>query len=187
MTSEVQICNMGLAKIGEAKITNLTDDNRVARACNLIYEDIRDAVLRAHPWNFAMKRVELAQLTSTPAFGFAYEYQLPSDYLKVVQMDPQGQDIKYKIEGSKLLSDEGTVYILYISKVTDPTEYDSVFREILATRLGAELAFLINNDKDLKEMLLEEYMLKIGEGRSLDAQEDTADVIEESTWLTSRY
>ena len=57
MASEVDICNRALSKLGAARITSLTEDSVNARACNAMYESVRDAELRAHPWNFAMKRV----------------------------------------------------------------------------------------------------------------------------------
>ena len=60
MASEVQICNLALAKIGDQQITSLTENSKAGRLCNLVYEPLRDATLRAHPWNFAITRETLA-------------------------------------------------------------------------------------------------------------------------------
>ena len=60
MASEVDIANRALQKLGAESIVSLTQDSENARACNLCYEPIRDAELRAHPWNFAIKRASLA-------------------------------------------------------------------------------------------------------------------------------
>ena len=59
MTTDVDIVNAGLIKLGEATITTLADDVKAARLANAIFADQRDVVLRAHPWNFAMARAEL--------------------------------------------------------------------------------------------------------------------------------
>ncbi len=77
MTSVVQICNIALSNLGEAKIAALTDENERARQCNLRYEDCRDAVLRSHPWNAAVTRAALAANVTAPAWGFAKSLPFP--------------------------------------------------------------------------------------------------------------
>ena len=77
MASVVGICNIALNNIGDEKISSLSDNNDRARACDLRYEDVRDAVLRAHPWNCATTRVELAQSTDTPVWGSATSMPFP--------------------------------------------------------------------------------------------------------------
>ena len=47
MPSATDICNRALSRVGEARITSLTDDSKQARACNSAYAHIRDEVLRA--------------------------------------------------------------------------------------------------------------------------------------------
>lgn len=186
MSSDVQICNVALAMIGEPAILSLTEDSKPGRACNLIYNDIREAVLRDHHWNFAMERVELAQMTSTPSWGYSYQYQLPSDCLKVVRMDPEGNDIKFRIEGRKLLTDESSVYILYVKDVTDPTQFDPLFREALSNRLAAELAVSITGNLELSDYQRNLYTMKLNAARSVDAQEGTPEGLEADLWLNSR-
>ena len=67
MASEVQICNLALAKIGDQQITSLTENSKAGRLCNLVYEPLRDATLRAHPWNFAITRETLALHSVAPS------------------------------------------------------------------------------------------------------------------------
>ena len=69
MATEVSICSNALRRLGDDPITSLTDDTERARLCNSFYTDARDAVLRCHPWNFAITRTSLAQLSDTPAYG----------------------------------------------------------------------------------------------------------------------
>lgn len=63
--TEVSICNMALSRIGHTTISALSDANDAARQCNLHYEPSRDGLLRAHPWNFAMKRTRLITQAET--------------------------------------------------------------------------------------------------------------------------
>ena len=64
----------------------LSDTNKSAKFCNKQYEILRDEVLYSHPWNFAMTRAELTQTANTPEFEWDYEYELPSDVLRVLDV-----------------------------------------------------------------------------------------------------
>ena len=71
MVSTVDICNRGLQKLGERKITSLDDDVKAARECKRAFDLVRDAVFRDHPWNSVMARASLPKLSDAPAWGFA--------------------------------------------------------------------------------------------------------------------
>ena len=109
MASEVDICNIALNNLGASNITALTEDSKPGRLCNQRYEFVRDTVFRAHPWNCLIRRVELAQDSDTPAFGFTYQYTLPADpyCLRVMRLDYL--DIDFRVEGRKILCDESTI------------------------------------------------------------------------------
>jgi hypothetical protein len=79
MSSVVDICNEAMDLLGAATITSLTENSKEARLCNRKFELTRDAVLRAHPWNAAIARAELAANSVGPAFGFTHQFQLPAD------------------------------------------------------------------------------------------------------------
>ena len=70
MASVVGICNRALEKLGGGYIAALTEASKEARALNRAYDYVRDAVLRAHPWNFAIKRASLARFFIQGAFGW---------------------------------------------------------------------------------------------------------------------
>jgi hypothetical protein len=184
-TSVVQIVNNALVKLGANAILSLTEDSEAARAANLIYEQIRDAVLRDHVWNFAKKRIELAKDSDTPAFEFSFQYTLPSDCLRVLQMEEL--DMIYKIESGKLLTDESPAKILYVSRVEDVNLFDSMFVEALSARISAELAVTLAESNSLYQNMMEMYQRKILDARSMDAQESGGqDEIVADTWLSSR-
>ncbi len=183
-TSVVQIVNNALVKIGANAILTLTEDTEAARAANLVYDQIRDACIRDHVWNFAVNRVELAQNSTAPAFGFSYQYNLPSDCLRVLQM--QDMSTLYKIEGGKLLTDDGTAKILYLARVEDVNLFDSMFVEALSARLAAELSVTLSESNTLYSNMMEMYNRKIADARSMDAQESGYIEIVADTWLDSR-
>lgn len=60
MTTDVDIVNAALIKLGERTIASLADPVKPAQLANAVYGELRDALLRAHPWNFAIEHRSLA-------------------------------------------------------------------------------------------------------------------------------
>ena len=193
MASVVQMCNSALNQLGAASITSLTDNSKNARLCNERYETIRDAVFRSHPWNSLIKRQQLAQDTATPAWGFKYQFTLPSDSLRVLAIDAYNSD--YKVEGRKILSNESTIKLIYVSTTTDPNEMDVLLRETISAALAADLAYSITANLQVSGLMAEKYQAKLSEARHSDASEgyntdprngNTDQVISED-FINSRY
>lgn len=191
MASKVDIANAALILYGEAVISSLTEDNEAAITMNLRFDSIRDAVLRAHPWNFAVKRQKLSKLATAPAFGFSNAYQLPSDFLRLLNFNNLTQD-HYRMEnheGSRaILTDSGDANLRYIFRITDTTKYDALFVECLAARLAADTVFKITNADatNLEKKLWGRYTDKKEEARSIDGQEDPATILEVDDFVDAR-
>ena len=193
MASVVQICNSALNQLGASSITALTEDSKNARICNERYETIRDAVYRSHPWNCLVKRVQLAQDSDTPAWGFTYQYTLPSDCLRVLQIRDYNSD--YKIEGRKLLIDESDVYLIYLAIETDVNQLDILLRETISAGLAQDIAYAITSNLQVTKLMAEKYQAKLSEARHTDASEGyntnpavaPTDQIITEDFITSRY
>ena len=182
--SVIQICNMALTQLGEPSISSLAEKNKASRLCDLRYIDVRNAVLRAHPWNCAIKRASLAQLNETPAYGYAYAFQLPTDFLRLVR--PQVSSAKYKIEGRKVLTNESEFNLTYIYALDDVTQMDSLLQAAIAARLAAELALPLARSAERQNNLWQQYKEKLSEARFIDASEHEAEVLQTDHWLGSR-
>lgn len=185
MASAVDICNMALTAIGHKKITSLTEESEAARKCNVYYQQVVDAVLRAYPWNSAMVRATLAQLVGAPVFGFSYRYSLPADpyCLRVLQLEEKYMN--FKVEGRELLCDQSSAKILYIARIATGT-MDPLLIDAIAARLAAELAYPLANSPGLQANMWKLYEQKIQEAAVCDAQEGTPDDIEVTSWLDAR-
>lgn len=183
-SSTVEICNNALIKIGANTITALSDDTKAARLCNKMYGIVRNDLLRSHIWNFALGRSQLAQLSNNPPFGYSYQYQLPSDCLRVIKL--HDSNAEYRIEGRKLLTDANTVKLIYIKEITDTAQFDSTFDNVLALKLASELAYAMTQNGGLAGALKKEYELHLRRAKMIDAQEDSMYIIETDTLLHSR-
>jgi|TARA_R110002073_G_scaffold33206_3_gene99857 hypothetical protein len=191
MATEVSICSNALRKLGDDPITSLTEDTERARLCNAFYNTARDSLLRSHPWNFAITRASLTRLSSTPAYGFAYQYALPTDPYCLRVLEMEYQDYIFKIEnlateGRVLLSDESTAKILYVGRITDTTLFDSLFIDTLTAHLALKLAYPITNSVTLQAQMQKLYQAKLSEARSVDGQEGFIDDLVSDTFTDFR-
>lgn len=91
MASEVDICNLALAHLGdEAVVAAISPPDGSAQAahCARFYPIARDAVLEAHNWRFALRRAALAVVSTTELPDeWAYAYAYPN-CLKFIAVFP---------------------------------------------------------------------------------------------------
>lgn len=186
MAGITAIVNRAMIKLGAELINDINEvDSKNARIAANIYVQIRRELLRSHPWNFAVKRVILASLTTDPAFGFAYQYQLPSDCVRVLRLNYP--DIPYKVESNKVLCDESTLSLMYIADITDTEQWDPLFAEAYSSKLAAEMCLAITGSASLVTDLANLYEKQIRAARLADGQEDfvSAD-LNYGGWLDDR-
>ena len=191
MASTVDICNSALNLLGASTISALTEDTKNARLCNQRYAPIRDRVFRSHNWNCLIKRVQLAQDSTGPVIEYTYAYTLPSDCLRVLKVhngttDSIASALDYKVEGRKIVTDEGTVYLVYVALDTDPTNYDSYLYEAVSHQLAADLAYAITNNSTLANNYMSRADERLREARFIDATENALDTIEANEFTDAR-
>lgn len=186
MASNVEIANLALSRLGADLILAIDENTENGRKVNAIYEIVRDIMLAMHPWNFALKRVDLALIDETPNFGFDKVFQLPPDYLRVIKTD-QATDVDYKIEGRKLYIDVSSVKIQYIFRVTDPVEFSPGFVIAFSDELAARLAYPIVGSRSVGADIQKIALLSLRVAKSQDAQEGLPDDLDANEWLLSRH
>ena len=173
--SEITLCNQALGKLGARRVIDLDEESTEARACRLHYAETRDEVLRAHRWNFAIRRVDLTQLATPPIFGWGFQYELPEDCLRLFEVN--GWEVGrrpgyWEVEGRVLLSNQDVAQVRYISRVTDCNKFDALFIEALALKLASKIARPINGSAEMSNEFLTEYeKLTGGRARRSDAFE----------------
>lgn len=187
MADETSICNLALARLSETAVMSLDDETQAARYCKRFYAQTRDAVLQSHAWNFALARVLLTRLAEEPASGWAHQYALPVDCLRILQVNGyewhQRQGL-FETEGRALLTDAEVANVRYIRQVTDATLFTPLFIEALAVKLASQLAQPLTGSRELPTQLLTEYERIIGpKARRLDAFEGKPKA--KLPWVTS--
>lgn len=175
MPTEVEICSQALNQLGADSITSFDDDTNDSNMCRDFYPNIRDAVLRAYPWNCARVRQALARLAGTPLAGgdrdWTYRYTLPTDPYCLWVPKQLNEDLEHVIEGRKLLTDEATAVIHYIQKLTDTGQFDSLLSEAIEARMAFKLAYPVTGTMSLARDMWELYKGVLQEARTIDGME----------------
>jgi hypothetical protein len=151
MASQVDVCDLCLSILGKPTIASLTDNSNAARVLNVEYDLVRRALLTGRAtWRFSVKRTSLAVSAMAPASGpFTQQYPLPGDCLRVLlagntypgldlsdyRLGPT--DAGYSVEGRNILCDYGSpLSLMYVSDVTDTTQFDPWFVVYFASELA---------------------------------------------------
>lgn len=168
MSTEVDICNLALAHLGDtATVASIDPPEGSAQAehCARFYPMARDALLEEHPWGFATKRVALALLSEAwPEWTYAYAQ--PNDAVNIIAIlsptatddysqgiinipdvsiagnyEPQPFSCEINDDGVPvILSDQEDAVLRYTALVSDTGNFSPLFTTTLSWRLAALLA-----------------------------------------------
>lgn len=197
-TSETSICNAALRLIKGGRIDSLDEQSTIASDCKEIYPVARDAVLCAHPWNFATKRATLTLTNETPLGSeYSYKYTLPTNpyCLRVIRIPEQVYnmtdpyttttyknigyaynglvDNTYRIEGRSLVTNLTGVVIEYIARETNAGLFPPYFSELLAARIALDLPYSVSGSVSLADRIDNLYQKRLRDAKSIDGQEGT--------------
>ena len=193
MPGDTDICNVALRRIGASRIVSLTDGSTSANVANDIYEEVRDDLLRSHPWNFATKRVKLAQSATAPTFEFDHAYPYPSDWLRTISVhdnDAGHGTVLYRSEliGTQhaIITSSDDVWLRYVSRVTDPNLMAPDFRKAFELALARDMAIALTSSNQLHESMSILAERALNKARSNDALGAFPELRPRGSWATSR-
>ena len=87
MASKNEIAVRALSKLGQPRVSNIeTDSTTNAIVLRDMYDVVRDALVASYPWNFAIKRAQLAKDSISPAWGYNNSFTLPVDFLALLEI-----------------------------------------------------------------------------------------------------
>lgn len=196
-SSEVQICNMALGHVGiSIFIDSLSEQSQQATVCNLFYEPCRDMALADFDWNFARRRVALADL-GTPPTNWLYRYALPADCLAVRYLVVPGsrepranQRIPYEIaeegEVRVLYTDQEEAELVYTRRVENPNLFSAQFVKALAQLLASEIAIPLSAVQGLGDRAFKMYRQLKSEAETASLNEHQEGLEADCEFLTGR-
>ena len=196
--SNVAIANLALTKLGDLRILNLTDNTKPAREVNAVFDMARDYLQRRFSWRFCIKRANLAADTSTPLWDWSYQYQIPTDCLRILQVGqwyptPDLSDListggqEYVLEGKYILSNQaGPLKLRYLSRVTDPVQFDTAFDMAFSAYLAYLVAEPLTASAEQKQMAYQDYRNAVKDAVIANAIGNPPESLADQTWILAR-
>lgn len=195
--SDIDLINRAYALFGEEAISSLDEDTYSARLANELYEAERDALLTRYNWGFATERAILTADATKPLFGFAHRFLLPADCLRLrglydgydgaAKQNYSSNTILHKVEGRYILADDATLYIYYIKRVTNPADFDPLFREALKWAFAMSTVQALTNSSAKQQVMEKGFNKAVKRAEFASAIEGTPEIFDASVWMDSRF
>lgn len=199
MASKVQIAKLALQHIGDRyDIADLSENTPEAEQVNLIFDDVRDMMLRAYPWKFATKYIAPAALAGGPpdTYNWDYAFTYPPDALKILNVvNPLGRsktpvDFELAVDEDDIkviMCNEEEPLIRYIQRISDTTKFDPLFTMALSYRLAQYLAIPITGDRTLMSDMRTLANEELGRAATENNNEGIeANQTRDPDWITAR-
>lgn len=170
--STIEVVNKALIIIGANTITDFSEGSSESTYANALWDGVRKACLRLHPWNFAIKEIELAAVANGGDHRHKYQYNLPADALRLLTVY---DDPSYKLKGKSVFSNKPSCVIRYVYDNQDVSSWDASFINVVAYKLATELAYPIAKSASLMGALTEVFGKHLREAKAIDGSEDIED------------
>lgn len=187
MATDISICSNALQMLGDQAIAAFTDDSTRAPLAGNLYPAIRDAVLRSHPWNCAVKRVVLSPDATAPAYDYTAQFILPGDWLRTLSIGQDGEEVDYRMESGLILANESVIYLRYIFQNKVEATWDSMLVQAMTLGMAAALAYPITASTALADSLNAQYVALLRAARSVDGQDNPPETLGDFPLYASRF
>jgi hypothetical protein len=169
-SSWTQICNRALGRLGSETVADLNDGTKNAEYCLRFLPEALEHILGQWDFKFSRRRIMLARLEERPAFGWAYQYALPKDCVRLVSVGEEAGTVPYQAENGMLLTDAEERPVIYIARPDDPTQMPQSIRKAVSTHLAYLLSTALTSNEQLTALIVSEAKGAIDAAKREDAQ-----------------
>lgn len=174
MNTGTDLANAALSYLGEMRISNIDDpDSQPARTCKQFLADTIDEILRTHPWSCAIRLATLTEITADPDWGFERAFQLPSDMLRLLQVNgqPFGPSQQYyDIQGKLLLTNWDEAKIRFVQRIDVP-EFDPLLAKAIALQLAVKICIPLSLNMTNMQLCSQQFTVAIQDAKRANAIE----------------
>jgi hypothetical protein len=179
ITSSTEVFKLALDLLQGGSVSDITSaSTSIEEVCNRWYDHTRRKLLRQHPWNFAIKRAELAASGTPPLFGATAQFPVPADFLRLLRVVDEDNRIisadEYFFENRAIMfrwSEDDVARIIYITDEEDVTKFDDLFIDLLAVEIAMSIAYLVTQNNANIERLAGIRKNLIANAKAIDGQE----------------
>ncbi|TCS61689.1 hypothetical protein [Varunaivibrio sulfuroxidans] len=185
--SSIALCSRALLKLGANTIASFDEGTVEAEIAGNLYQPVRDGLLSAYPWSFATGQVTLARLNAQPIADFAYAYQLPADFVRVLSAGSggRGRGVSYRISERRLHTDAQEVVLTYLFRPAE-SEFPPFFNLALIARLAAEFCIPLTESTSRSQALFSLADREFRHAKTVDSQQDMPGRIEDFSLIEVR-
>lgn len=187
MSSQVDLCNKALRRLGEDPIFSLDSNSTWGRRCLTALPEVIRTVLSLDVWRSCTKRAELAAEQEVP-IGYTSAYPLPADCLRVAALK-QSQYQDWSIEGNRILTKQAqdtSLQIMYVSEVVDPNKYTPTLYEAIALGLAHELSGYSTATNVAKDEIYQFYLMAVAVAQEVNNKENPVQYLSSTSWVDAR-
>lgn len=184
MANKTSICSDAALFLGSSPISDLEENTTQAMIFSNLFDDVVNDLLRVYPWSFALKRVRLSPLTSGPAFGFKYEFNVPSDLIRLMAVYPK---IPFKLESNKILADINSISVLYVFKNENIDAWSPDFIMAVKYQLASQAAYPITKSDSRVQTLEQLAQRKLAIAKQNNSFENQPQSIDGDFLLSARF
>lgn len=201
MADQLEIANMALTLCGAARIMDLADNQKPAKAISAVYAIVRDASLAVANWRFAMTRFNPA-VSTAPLFGWTYAYVIPEEILRLVEvrdvfvgMPTLGPALNSPVpqffemeEGRRLLTNfTAPLNCRGVKRITSEGQFDPLFTDYFAHALAVAVWEDVSRKSSTKKQDIEnERDKKLRVAKNLNGTLEPPEELPDDAWLLSR-
>ncbi|MEN6527591.1 MAG: hypothetical protein ABFD65_14000 [Candidatus Polarisedimenticolia bacterium] len=199
MLSRTQVINNALRAISANLIADPDEDTESARQAKGVYEQTVRAELEGHAWFFAKAQASLAARVDPPLFKFAYAYELPADFIRLVEIEDRWvfQIIRhvdtnplptYELQGRAIFADLGApLNIGYLRDVTgDPARWSPMFADVVSAALAVALAMPLTKSEGMVSLAEKLYQKAVRRAKTANAIQMPPQHVPDGSWITAR-
>lgn len=138
------IVNNALILLASAvRVDDINGRGSIAAQARDILPIIIPSLLTDHPWNFALRRKEVARSNIDSMAGrWPWAFDLPADCLRWLPWDEEQPEYFDGVEesGQLLCDSEGPIVVRYIANEQDVSRWSPKFVDLVSAELGVRLA-----------------------------------------------
>lgn len=167
VATAIKINSNALILLGHTPIASFSDAGSGAQVASNLYETSLRSMLSSHRWRFATKKAQLARLTAEPLNEWQYQFQLPTDFIMLIDVF---ETSNFEIYGDKLYTNTTTAYIDYIYRV-DEAYFPPWFTKALEFFLAAQYAIPVTGNSTRMAEYNNMYEMQMKRARFADSAE----------------
>lgn len=186
---KLYIANRMLLMTGAQSISSFPGvATKTQRITKIIYDGIVNEVFHFNiPWKFATTRAQLVVLSTTPAFGWEYQFGFPAACVRILStVDEQGDDIHYPyrrevlrtrsgsrtVETDVLLTNQDEVFVRYVFLRANPAAWPGWFQRLVILHGAMQLVAPIKKDDFTALNIQRQFVDAYSKAKGANASED---------------